>query len=33
MKNFPLMFAHDGKTNKIIGKKKEFQHTKNFMII
>ena len=32
MKNFPLMFAHDGKTNKIIGKK-EFQLTKNFMII
>ena len=22
MKNFPLMFAHDGKTNKIIGKKR-----------
>ena len=22
MKNFPLMFSHEGKTNKIIGKKR-----------
>ena len=28
MKNFPLMFSHDGKTNKIIGKKRIITYKK-----